>query len=316
MVVTDLHGDRDAFDRVLARFERHRRRGEADRLILLGDVIHGYGSPDRDGSLGMVLDIMRLQRELGPDRVIMLLGNHEMPHIYGVSLVKGDLHFTPRFEHALERHRDAVLGFFRGLPFYVRTAAGVMLSHAGPSLDVVMHADLLRHFDHDAILANADDILAQSDDLDALYEQFQRLYGVPYEEMAFRDLAIRGRQDPRYPHLLRAFMIGRQSAEFRVLWNALFTQNEYGLTSQVYANGCAQFLRAFSTGAPAEQQVIASGHITTPNGQTVVNPYHLRFSSAAHARPRTAGVYLLLDCAAPVEGAHQLVPHLRPLFEM
>jgi hypothetical protein len=127
MIVTDLHGDRDAFIRYISRFRVLYASGEVQRLVLMGDLIHGYGSAQTDGSLSMVLSLIRLQDEFGPDTVIMLLGNHEMPHIYGVSLMKGDLEFTPRFEHSLGDHRESVLAFFESLPFFARTAAGVML---------------------------------------------------------------------------------------------------------------------------------------------------------------------------------------------
>jgi len=124
MVVTDLHGDRDAFNRCLSHFSRLYRQDAVDHLILLGDLIHGYGASEMDNSVHMVIDMMALQNTFGPDQVIMLLGNHEMPHIYGISLSKGDQDFTPRFEHALGDQRLRVLSFFDSLPFYVRTAAG------------------------------------------------------------------------------------------------------------------------------------------------------------------------------------------------
>ena len=125
------------------------------------------------------------------------------------------------------------------------------------------------------------------------------------------------KHDPRFPELLRAFMIGRQNPDFRILWDTLFTQNDAGLTDQVYANGCAQFLRVFGEDqdAPAPQTVALSGHISTRGGHTIVNTSHLRIASAAHAHPRQDGEYLLLDCAAPVASAHDLVPHLRSLFD-
>jgi hypothetical protein len=155
MLVTDLHGDRDAFNRYIARFRALHAAGKVERLILLGDLIHSYGPPQTDGSLNMVLNVIHLQDEFGPDTVIMLLGNHEMPHLYGVSLMKGELEFTPRFEHSLGDHRPRVLAFLDRLPFYVRTAAGVLLAHAGPAHNAVDHVNDLRHFDHAAILDEA-----------------------------------------------------------------------------------------------------------------------------------------------------------------
>jgi hypothetical protein len=316
MIVTDLHGDRDAFHRYVNRFRALYTAREAQRLIFLGDLIHGYGSEQSDGSLNMALNVMRLQEELGPDTVIMLLGNHEMPHIYGVSLMKGDIEFTPRFEHALGDHRARVLAFFESLPFYIRTAAGVMLAHAGPSAEVVDKAELLWHFDHGAILREADTVLSQTDNLAPLYNQYAALYGAPYAEEAEYYLAVRGPNDPRYSHLLRAFTISQQSRSFKILWDALFTMNEVGRTEWVYLQTCQQFLRAFSVGAPVEQRVMVSGHIVTPmGGHMLVNRFHLRLSSATHARPREAGRYLLLDCARPVRAANELIGHLGNVFE-
>ncbi|MBN1562736.1 MAG: metallophosphoesterase, partial [Anaerolineae bacterium] len=289
MIVTDLHGDHDAFSRYVNRFRTLHKNGEAQRLIFLGDLIHGYGPPETDGSLPMLLQVMALQTEFGPDNVIMLLGNHEMPHIYGVSLMKGEIEFTPRFEHALGDHRERVLDFFTNLPFYARTAAGVMLAHAGPAAEVIARAAELHHFDHTAILRETDNILAQADDLTPLYQQYGQLYGTPYAQDAEYLLAIQGPDDPRYSHLLRAFMIGQQSQEFRLLWDALFTMNEVGIAEMAYLQTSQQFLEAFSVDAPAPQRVMVSGHIITPaGGHTLVNRFHLRLSSAAHAHPREA----------------------------
>jgi hypothetical protein len=316
MLVTDLHGDRDAFHRYVHRFYKLYQSGQAQRLIFLGDLIHGYGSEQTDGSLNMLLNVMKLQQELGPDTVMMLLGNHEMPHIYGVSLAKGGMEFTPRFERVLGDHRESVLAFLRSLPFYIRTAAGVILTHSGPSPDVCEYVALLRHFDHEAVLREADRALSQADDLTPLYQQYGTISGSPYDEEAEYYLAIHGPRDPRYAHLLRAFMISQQSAPFRVLWDMLFTMNEIGLTEWAYLQGCQQFLSAFSVDAPVEQRVLVSGHMVTPmGGYMLVNRCQLRLSSATHARPREAGRYLLLNCAKPTRAANDLLSCLGSVFD-
>src|SRR5258706_9755823 len=113
MVVSDLHGDHDAFARYVGRFLQMRTRHKVDRLLLLGDLIHRDGAEDQDASLQMLLDVIRMQRTLPPGSVIMLLGNHEMPHIYGMSLARGDVEYTPRFEKALTQSgkRQEVLTF-------------------------------------------------------------------------------------------------------------------------------------------------------------------------------------------------------------
>ena len=314
MIVSDLHGDGDAFDRCLEHFQHHHASGEADRLVVLGDLIHGYGSPEDDASLRMVLDVIALQAELGADRVLMLLGNHEMPHIYSVTLAKGDTEFTPRFEHALGEHRAAVLDFFKRLPLYARMESGVLLSHAGPAPDALPHLDALRQLDHDAVLADADNVLSQAEDIDSIFQQYEQLYGVPYDTLAEHYLAVQGPDDPRYSHLLRGFMISHQNAPFVQLWDVLFTQNDVGKTIAAYEHECRQFLAALSVDAPAEQQIAVSGHIPTRGGHAVVNPHHLRLASAAHATPREDGEYLLLDCDRAVRNVHELLDGLRPVF--
>lgn len=316
MIVSDLHGDRDAFDRYVARFRDLYSAGAAQRLIFLGDLIHSYGPPYQDESLSILLDVMALRQQYGPQTVIVLLGNHEMPHIYGISLAKGDFEFTPRFEHALGKHRERVIAFLSELPFYVRTAAGVLLGHAGPASEVIAHLDVLRHFDHAQVLAQADALLAQASDLTPYFQQYRQVYGSSYAEDARHYLAVPGPDDPRYPHLLRATLIAQRSREFAVLWDALFTHNELGLTEYGYVQQVREFLAAFSEGAPAPQGVMVSGHIVTPlGGYVLVNRHHLRLSSAAHARPREAGRYLLLDCARPVYAANELLPCLDTVFE-
>jgi hypothetical protein len=83
-----------------------------------------------------------------------------------------------------------------------------------------------------------------------------------------------------------------------------------------YGNLVQAFLKAMSAHVPAHpQQVIVSGHIPVRGGHEVVDDYHLRVATYQHARPKEAGEYLLLDCAAPVGDADDLVPMLRGTFD-
>jgi hypothetical protein len=151
---------------------------------------------------------------------------------------------------------------------------------------------------------------------DTALPAYGQIYGQSYEKDAEYLLAINGPNDPRYPHLLRAFVISHQSREFSLLWDALFTMNEVGLAETAYLQACREFLETFSVEAPVPQRVMVSGHIVTPaGGHTMGNRYHLRLSSAAHARPREAGQYLLLDCTRPVSAANELSAHLGNVFE-
>ncbi|HLA43723.1 MAG TPA: metallophosphoesterase, partial [Aggregatilineales bacterium] len=146
----------------------------------MGDLIHGYVDPVDDHSLRMALRVMELQKSLGEDYVIMLLGNHEMPHIYGVSLAKGELEFTPRFERTMGKYREILIEFFKGLPLAVRTSAGVLVTHAGPDENSINRGERLRRFNHDDLLQDADQTLAQQADLEKVYETYAQLSGQSY----------------------------------------------------------------------------------------------------------------------------------------
>jgi Calcineurin-like phosphoesterase len=316
MVVSDLHGDKDAFARHVGRFLQLRTRKKVERLLILGDLIHRVNPNEQDDSLPMVLDLIRMQRSLPPGSVVALLGNHELPHLYGVTLAKGRTEYTPGFEQALSRsgRRDEVLGFLNDLPFYVRTAAGVMFTHAGPDGNAMANVDKLRYMDHRAILAEFDHALS----LNPYPEQLRALYGqtmgMPYEVLARYYLGVSGPEDPRYDHLIRSVMIGQESREFELLWDTLFTLCEQAMPLPVYERLLAVFLETFSQDAPAPQRFLVTGHIPVKGGHTVVTEQHLRLASAAHAQPREAGQYLLLDIGQPVDSMQALESALGSVF--
>jgi hypothetical protein len=61
MVVTDLHGDWDAYARYRDRFVDVYPCGAADWLILTGDLIHREPDDGPDQSLEIVLDMLALR---------------------------------------------------------------------------------------------------------------------------------------------------------------------------------------------------------------------------------------------------------------
>ncbi len=316
MVVSDLHGDKDAFARHIGRFLQLRTRNKVQRLLILGDLIHRTNPNEQDDSLHMLLDVIRMQRFLPPGSVVLLLGNHELPHLYGVTLARGDVEYTPQFEQALSRSgkRDEVLAFLNDLPFFVRTAAGVMFTHAGPDGNAMANIDKLRHLDHRAVLAEFDHALS----LNPYPEQLRALYGktmgMPYEVLARYYLGVSGPEDPRYDHLIRSIMISQESREFELLWDTLFTQCEQAVPLPIYERLLTVFLETFSEGAPAPQRFLVTGHIPVKGGHAVIADRHLRLASAAHARPRETGQYLLLDFGQPVESMETLEKTLGSVF--
>lgn len=316
MVVTDLHGDWDAYGRYRDRFVDLQARDEADCLIFTGDLIHRENPADPDQSLEIVLDMMALQASYGP-AIICLCGNHEMPHIYGISLSRGDHVYTPAFEAALSQsqHRADVIELFDSLPFYVRTQAGVLIAHAGaaaPLADLKMTQQIL-NWSHQQLLNMADGIMA-GEDIQALRQGYAKLHHAPYETLAAHFLAVSGPDDPRYNDLLRGFLASSQPSFDQLLWPALFTrcEQEYGLSD--YAIFLDALLEELAIGF-TPQHVLVAGHMTVRGGHQIVARRHLRLASAHHATPREAGQYLLFDTAQPVDGMDDLLPQLGSVYE-
>jgi calcineurin-like phosphoesterase family protein len=154
VVVTDLHGDRDRYVRYRDRFLALRAEGQADCLICTGDLIHREPGVGTDGSLAIVLDLLHLREHYG-DAIVILCGNHELPHLYGFVLAKRSTEYTPAFEAALSAsgRRADVLALLDSLPFFIRTASGVAIAHAGASTPLAdaAQAMLLFNWDHQAV---------------------------------------------------------------------------------------------------------------------------------------------------------------------
>lgn len=313
MVVTDLHGDWDAYQRYRDRFLSLRSQGSADYFILTGDLIHTYGgSAEDDQSLEIVLDVIALKAQLG-DRLIYLLGNHELPHIYTITLQKGDDLFTPRFEAAMGEHRSQIITLFDSLPFYVRTKAGVTVCHAGATAAISSQNSLERlfNFSHQRVLQEAVKSITAVE-RPFLMRAIREANNMTYYEMVRTYFAINGLDDPRYDD----FLIGTVASshpEFELLWSALFNRNEYEYGQHGYGLFLSHMLQALSTDF-YPQRVLVAGHIDCKGGYELIGEQQLRLASAGHAGPRQAGLYLLLDTSKPVKRARDLLTGLGSVF--
>lgn len=308
MVVTDLHGEGEIFDHLIRKFCKAHDNGYIQRLIICGDLIHGR-TGNQDHSLRMILELMQLQAEMGKDKVVLLMGNHEMPHIYNITLSKGNEEYTEPFEKALSYSgkRDEVYAFLRSLPFYARTKAGVTMTHAGATSAVITanDAERLFTFDHEALLYLGDDMLRRNVDIELLKGDKR------YVQQAMKYLALTGLDDPRLPNMLRGQIISNTQEEFEFLWQVLFARNEQDSSVTSYNMTVMNFLNAVSESCEWKQRVLVAGHIAVQGGHKLVGSSHLRLASYAHAHPNQAGEYLLLDCGEAIQAAAELLPHLR-----
>ena len=312
MIVTDLHGDLGSYQAYLNRFEVHQARGEADFLVLCGDLIHSSGPAHRDHSLDIILDVIDQQNRLG-DRLIWLLGNHEMPHIYGVSLVRGTNDYTPRFEASLGDHRQVVLDAFKSLPFFLRTKAGWSVAHAGAAhgFSSAQKSEMLFNFSHQTLIDNVRSGYS-SDSLELFQEVYERQGSVPYEEAVRYWLAVEDRNDPRFNDLAYSIIISSREADFELLWDTLMNKNEFQYGAAQYETLLDQMLGQLSNDFWPQQALIA-GHITCANGHEIVCGRQLRMASGIHSKPLDSARYLLLDAAEPIESVQDLLPGLRSI---
>lgn len=313
MVVTDLHGDWDAYQRYRDRFLMLRANGRAHYLIITGDLIHHEGDEADDKSLEMVLDVLALRQELGKC-LIYLLGNHELPHIYSITLAKGKHLYTPRFEKAMGGYRAEIMTLFDNLPFYVRTKAGVMLCHAGAAPELSTHNafDILNSFSHKAILKEAS-LMLEERKRPYIRRAFAKMSQQAYEDIVYEYFGITSPQDPRYDDFLIGTWATSSNPHFELLWQALFTTNEKQEYEKPYSAIVQAMIQGFSRDYH-EQKVLVSGHLNCQDGYTVVNNHQLRLASAKHALPRDSGQYLLFDVSEEVKTAAELLPKLATVF--
>lgn len=316
MVVTDLHGDWDAYCRYRDRFVVLQAAGHADCLIFTGDLIHAEQA-GRDRSLDIVLDVLKLRHTYGA-AIIYLCGNHEIPHIYNFSLSKGDRVYTPDFETAMAEsgRRDEIITLFNSLPFYIRTKAGVSLTHAGASPVTITaeNAGKLFTWSHQDLLNWAKRVVA-GEDIDALRIGFTNSHqGIPYSTIAGYLLAVSGPDDPRYDDLLHGFFASNHPLFVKLLWPALFTRCEQQYGSADYAIFLDALLKELSMDFFPQNFLIA-GHIPVKGGHQIVTKHHLRLASAVHASPRTAGQYLLFNTTDPIKDIDDLTKCCENVYE-
>lgn len=313
MVVTDLHGDWLAYWHYCKRFLELRAQGAADTLVFCGDLIHSDGPEAGDYSLEIVLDLIQLREELG-EHLIVLMGNHEVPHLYGFPLSRGSITYTPRFERAMGEYRPHVLTFFNALPFFVRTRAGVTLTHAGASRAGAdpMSFQALKRYSHAEELSLVDAML-EGQDRASLRAGISKLGDKLYAEMVAENLGITDPHHPRYDDLLRGLFVQSWSENFRHLWDALFNRNEHEYGPRAYETMVQAFLANLSTGF-VPQRFLVSGHIKARGGCEIVVGRQLRLASGPHATPPEAAQYLIFDAGQPVTSIEELMRGLESVW--
>lgn len=315
MIVTDLHGDWKTYQLYRDQFVNLYSEGRLNWLIFTGDLIHSESKDFDDLSIEIVLDILNLKSKFS-DAIVYLCGNHELPHLYGYGLAKGSVEYTPSFELQMSKSkaRKEIIELLLDNPFYIRTTAGVSITHAGasPVISDQQSALSLFNWNHRSILTKAQSKLLKGDK-----EGMRRAYAKlsqkeSYEELATRYLSVTGKDDPRYDDLLLGFF-ATSDDEFDLLYSALSTSCEQELDIDKYSVALTKLLQYLSSGY-SNQNFLVSGHMTVQEGYQIVTKNQLRIASGVHAKPVQTGRYLLFDTAKPIENIESLLEGLKSIF--
>jgi hypothetical protein len=139
MVVGDLHGNIPAFRHVLKRADLAKNPG---RHLVLQELIHGYRYyPDDAGDKShQLVDVVSALKCQFPDRVHLILGNHELSELTGRPIAKAGVALNALFRQGVdtaygdsgESVYQAYLDLFAALPLAVRTPNRVFLCHTIP----------------------------------------------------------------------------------------------------------------------------------------------------------------------------------------
>ena len=139
IVVTDIHGNLDDYDRYMDIWEEYRK--DNTYFIITGDFIHAMGKKD-DKSIE-ILDSVKHYWE-NNENFYPIIGNHEWSTISNISVYKGSINQSLNFNELLRERFGSKWNkklveyqeFFKKLPIAIRTANKVFISHAGPPRNV------------------------------------------------------------------------------------------------------------------------------------------------------------------------------------
>jgi Calcineurin-like phosphoesterase len=139
MVVGDLHGNLPAFRQVLQAAELAKNPG---RHLVLQELIHGnkFYTDERGDKSHQLVDVVAALKCQFPDRVHLILGNHELSELTGRPIAKAGVALNALFRQgigfAYASMADAIYEAYRllfaALPLAVRTSNRVFLCHTIP----------------------------------------------------------------------------------------------------------------------------------------------------------------------------------------
>lgn len=149
LVVGDLHGNIPAFRQILALADLP---GHPGRHLVLQELIHGPREYPNDGGdrSHQLLDLVAALKCQYPERVHLILGNHELSELTGRIIAKGGEVLNHKFRQGIHTaYGDAGAEvystyheLFRSLPIAIRTWNRVLICHTIPDAEDLDRIDL------------------------------------------------------------------------------------------------------------------------------------------------------------------------------
>jgi len=156
VVVGDLHGNRVNFIRLLkaADLEHH-----PNRHLILQEAVHGGPNSPQGGCLSYILfEGLAALKAKHPDRVHVLVANHDLAEHMGQVIFKNGTHLNQAFDQGMAEaygeRREEVRQWYRrlieSLVVACRTRYGLFISHSTPDGTSLASFDV-GLFDHDRL---------------------------------------------------------------------------------------------------------------------------------------------------------------------
>jgi len=147
MFTGDLHGAKANMGRIIEIADLDTF---LDRHLVLQEVVHNiqFGLVDRDISFRVLERVAQLKLDY-PDRVHVILGNHELSELTGKKILKENHMLNKMFAEGIkstygEAAREIKLAyntFFKSMPLAVRTENGIFYCHSTPALKHIQGFD-------------------------------------------------------------------------------------------------------------------------------------------------------------------------------
>lgn len=136
IVVTDLHGNFEDYKQYIDLWDEN---NPDFHIVFTGDLIHSM--EDDDGSIEILDDVIDKSKKYYNFHA--LLGNHEWAHVVNKDIYKNNENLLEDFTNLVSFKKGYVepyltnyVKFFKTMPFFVKTANGLFISHAGPSKEI------------------------------------------------------------------------------------------------------------------------------------------------------------------------------------